>query len=68
MNKSLVGIEESAGAVIRRCSVNKVLRKIVQNSQENEILVQKRRKSISKLFEDDYLVFQRVICTFRCYL
>ena len=35
MNKTLIGMEESAGAVIRRCSVNKVFRKTVQNSQEN---------------------------------
>ena len=35
MIKTLVETEESAGAVIRRCSVNKVLRKIAQISQEN---------------------------------
>ena len=34
MNKTLV---ESAGAVILRCSVNKVLRKIAQNSQEKHL-------------------------------
>ena len=35
MNKTLVGTEESAGAVIRRCSVNKGLRKIAQNYEEH---------------------------------
>ena len=35
MNKSLVGMEESAGAVIERCSVNEVFWKIVENSQWN---------------------------------
>ena len=35
MNKTLVGTEESAGAVIWRCSVNKVFWKIAQNAQEN---------------------------------
>ena len=35
MDKALVGMEESAGAVIRRCSVNNVSWKITQNSQEN---------------------------------
>ena len=35
-DKTLVGMEESAGAVIQRCSVKKVfLKKIVSNSQEN---------------------------------
>ena len=31
MDKTLVGMEESAGAVIRRCSVNKVFWKVSQN-------------------------------------
>ena len=31
----MVGTKQSAGAVIRRCSVSKVLWKITQNSQEN---------------------------------
>ena len=35
MNKSLVETEESAKAVIRRCSVSKVFCKIVQSSQES---------------------------------
>ena len=35
MDKTLVGTEKSVGAVIRLCSINKVYRKIVQNSQEN---------------------------------
>ena len=35
MNKTSVGTEESAGAVIRRCSVNKGLRKIAQNYEEH---------------------------------
>ena len=35
MDKTLVGTEESAGAVIQMCSVNKVFWKIVENSQEN---------------------------------
>ena len=35
MDKTLVGMEQSAGAVIWRCSVNMVFRKISQNSQEN---------------------------------
>ena len=30
MAKTLVGTEQSAGAVIQRCSVNKVFRKVVQ--------------------------------------
>ena len=34
MDKALVGMEESAGAVMWRCSVN-VSWKITQNSQEN---------------------------------
>ena len=35
IDKTLVGMEDPVGAVIRRCSVHKVLRKIAQNSQEN---------------------------------
>ena len=35
MNKSLIGTEEAAGAVIRRCSVNKVFWKIAENLREN---------------------------------
>ena len=35
MDETLVGTEESAVAVIRRCSVNKAFWKILQNSQEN---------------------------------
>ena len=35
MDKTLVGTEESAGAVIRKCSGNKVFSEIAQNSQEN---------------------------------
>ena len=35
INKFLTGTKESARAVIQRCSINKVLRKIAQNSQEN---------------------------------
>ena len=35
MDKALVRTEESAGAVICRCFVNKDFRKIAQNSQEN---------------------------------
>ena len=35
MDEHLVATEESAGAVIWRCSVNKVFLKIIQNSQEN---------------------------------
>ena len=35
MDKTSVGTEESTKAVIRRCSVNKVFGKIVQNSQKN---------------------------------
>ena len=35
MDKTLVGTEESAGAVIQRCSVTKVFWKIAENSQEN---------------------------------
>ena len=35
MDKVLGGTEESAGAVIWRCSVNKGFWKIAQNSQEN---------------------------------
>ena len=35
MDKALVPTEESAGAVICRCSVNKSFGKIAQNSQEN---------------------------------
>ena len=34
MHKTLVGTEESVGAV-RKCSVKKVFQKIYQNSQEN---------------------------------
>ena len=34
MDRTLVRMEESAGAVIRRCSVNKVFKKIAQDSQE----------------------------------
>ena len=36
--KTLVGMEESAEAVIWRCSVNKVFRKIGQNSQKIHVL------------------------------
>ena len=32
MDKTLVGMEESAGAVILMCSVNKVFWKIVENA------------------------------------
>ena len=35
MNKTLVVTEESAGAVICKCSVNKAFWQILQNSQEN---------------------------------
>ena len=35
MRKTLVGTEESAGAVIQRCSINKVFGKTAENSQEN---------------------------------
>ena len=35
LNKTLVETKQSAGAIIRRCSVNKILWKIRQNSQEN---------------------------------
>ena len=35
VDKPFSGIEESAGAVIGGCSVNKAFWKIVQNSQEN---------------------------------
>ena len=35
MDKTLVGMEESAEAVIWKCSVNKVFWKIAKNSQEN---------------------------------
>ena len=35
MDKTLVGTEKSTGALIWRCSVNKVFRKVVQNSQKN---------------------------------
>ena len=35
MDKTLVGTEESVGAVIRMCSVNKDFWKIAENSQEN---------------------------------
>ena len=35
MDKTLVGTEESAVAVNRRCSVNKTFGKILQNSLEN---------------------------------
>ena len=35
MDKTSVGTEESTKAVIRRCSVNKVFEKIVQDSQKN---------------------------------
>ena len=34
-DKTLVGTEESAGAVIQRCPVNKVFWKYTQSSQEN---------------------------------
>ena len=34
LNETLVETRQSAGAVSRRCSVNKVLQKIRQNSQE----------------------------------
>ena len=34
MVKILVGMEESVGAVIQRCSVNKVFKKIAENSLE----------------------------------
>ena len=35
VDKTLVGTDESRGAVTPRCSVNKVFWKIVQNSLEN---------------------------------
>ena len=35
IHKTLVGTEEHAQAVIQKCSVNKVSRKISQNLQEN---------------------------------
>ena len=35
MDKTLVGMKESAGAVIQSCSVNKAFWKIEENSQEN---------------------------------
>ena len=35
MDKTLAGTEEWAGAVIRRCYVNKVFLKIAENSLEN---------------------------------
>ena len=35
MDKTLVGTEESAVAVNRRCSVNKTFWKILENSREN---------------------------------
>ena len=38
MDKTLVGMEESAEAVIRRCSVNKTFWKILQNSQKIPVL------------------------------
>ena len=38
MDKTLVGTEESAGAVIQRYSVNKVFRKIVQSLQKIPVL------------------------------
>ena len=34
-DKTLVGTEETAGAVIQRCPVNKVFWKYTQSSQEN---------------------------------
>ena len=34
MDKTLIETEESAGAVIQRCSVTKVIWKIAQNSQD----------------------------------
>ena len=34
-NKTLVETKQSAATVMRRCSVNKVFRKITQNYQEN---------------------------------
>ena len=34
VDRTLVRTEESAGAFIRRCSVNKVFKKIAQDSQE----------------------------------
>ena len=35
MDKALIGMEESAGAAIQRCSLNKVFWKIVKKLQEN---------------------------------
>ena len=35
MNKTLVGIEELAGAVIQSCSINKIFWLFAQNPQEN---------------------------------
>ena len=35
MDKTLIGTEKSAGAVIRSCSVNNLFWKVVQNLQEN---------------------------------
>ena len=38
MDKTLVGTKESAGRVIWRCSLNKVFKKIVLNSQKIAVL------------------------------
>ena len=35
MDKTLIGMEKSAGAVIRSCSVNKFFWTVVQNPQES---------------------------------
>ena len=35
VNKIFIGIEESAGAFIQRCSIKNFCWKIAQNSQEN---------------------------------
>ena len=38
MDKTLVGTKESAGTVIRRCSLNKAFKKIVLNSEKIAVL------------------------------
>ena len=53
MNKILVGTKESAGAVIWRCSVNKIFRKIAQNSQKNIFLMKFQASRPANLLKSD---------------
>ena len=71
MDKTLVGMEESAEAVIRKCSVNKTFWKISQNSQKipvlesifNEVSGLENCSYIEKLLLQRWLQ-QRILRTF----